>query len=353
MKEWEKNLRKITPYIPGEQSKNSNIIKLNANENPYPPSLMVLETLRNFDSSSLRLYPSSTAYELKEELAKYHKINSDMVFLGNGSDEVIALSFMAFFNSQKPIVFPDITYSFYPVWCSLYNIPYKTIPLDEDFKINPKDYAIENGGVIIPNPNAPTGIGEGKEFIENILQNNQDVIVIIDEAYVDFSEYSCIELLNKYENLIIIHTFSKSRSLAGARIGAAFGNSKLISVLESVKNSYNSYTIDTLALKMGVASIIDDDYFKSTIFKIKSTREKTIQELSFLGFKVYKSNANFILVTHSEYKAKDIFEYLKNKNIFVRYFDIPRIDNHIRITIGTDREMSTMIEEIKRFFSLS
>lgn len=346
---WKKNLRDIEPYVPGEQSENPNIIKLNANENPYPPSPKVMETLKNFDASNLRRYPSSSASRLKKALAKFHGLNENQVFVANGSDEVIALSFMSFFNSKKHILFPDITYSFYPVWCSLYKIPYETQAVDDEFNIKKEDYAKENGGIIIPNPNAPTGKGESREFIEYILENNQDVIVIIDEAYVDFAEFSSIELINKYDNLVVIQTFSKSRSLAGIRVGAAFGNPELISVLEAVKNSFNSYTIDSIALELAIASIEDKDYFELTNKKVKLTRERTAEALRNIGFKVYDSNTNFLFVDCKEYSAKEIMEYLKTKDIYIRYFNIPRIDNHLRITIGTDFEMAQMVEEIENF----
>lgn len=247
---WADKLRQVDPYVPGEQSKNKNIIKLNANENPYPPSPKVVEALKNFDADGLAKYPNSSAAPLVEALAKYYGVETNQIFTGNGSDDVIALSFMSFFNSEKPILFPDITYSFYPVWCRLFNIPYETPAIDENFKINPQDYYKENGGVILPNPNAPTGISEGKEFIKDILDHNRDCIVIIDEAYVDFGGYSCVELLKEYDNLLIVQTFSKSRSLAGMRIGVAIGSAELIGVLNAVKNCYNSYTMDSVAIAL-------------------------------------------------------------------------------------------------------
>ncbi|MGL4790558.1 MAG: pyridoxal phosphate-dependent aminotransferase, partial [Anaerotignaceae bacterium] len=249
--------------------------------------------------------------------------------------------------SDKPILFPDITYSFYPVWCDLFKVPYKTKAVDENFKINPKDYYEENGGVILPNPNAPTGIGEGRAFIEEILENNQDVIVIIDEAYVDFGGYSSVELLAKYENLIIVHTFSKSRSLAGLRIGVALGSKELIGLLNSVKNSYNSYTLDSIAIVAGEASVKDDEYFKATLSKVINTREYFSEELRKLGFKVSPSHSNFVFVTHETLVAKEIFEKLKEQNIFIRYFNLPRINNHLRITIGTDEQMQKILEFFK------
>ncbi len=346
-KPWADKLRKIQPYVAGEQSKNPNIIKLNANENPYPPSPKVKEVLSNFNTDNLKKYPASDALELKTALAKAYNLNENQIFMGNGSDDVLALCFQAFFCSDKPILFPDLTYSFYPVWCSLFKTPYKNIPLDENFRINPDDYKEENGGVILPNPNAPTGIYENLDFIEKILNNNTDCIVIIDEAYIDFGGESTISLLDKYENLVVVQTMSKSRSLAGLRVGYAFASAELISVLEAVKNSYNSYTMDSIAISAAAASLADDEYFKDTCNKIINTRQKTIQSLEKLGFDVVPSMANFILATHKSVKAVDIFEKLKAQNIFVRYFKIPRIDNYLRITIGTDDEMDKLFYALK------
>lgn len=346
-KPWSDKLRKIQPYVAGEQSKNPNIIKLNANENPYPPSPKVKEVLSNFNTDNLKKYPASDALELKTALAKAYNLNENQIFMGNGSDDVLALCFQAFFCSDKPILFPDLTYSFYPVWCSLFKTPYKNIPLDENFRINPDDYKEENGGVILPNPNAPTGIYENLDFIEKILNNNTDCIVIIDEAYIDFGGESAISLLDKYENLVIVQTMSKSRSLAGLRVGYAFASAELISVLEAVKNSYNSYTMDSIAISAAAAALADNEYFKDTCNKIINTRQKTIQALEKLGFDVVPSMANFVLATHKSAKAVDIFEKLKAQNIFVRYFKIPRIDNYLRITIGTDDEMDKLFYALK------
>ncbi len=346
-KPWSDKLRKIQPYVAGEQSKNPNIIKLNANENPYPPSPKVKEVLSNFNTDNLKKYPASDALELKNALAKAYNLNENQIFMGNGSDDVLALCFQAFFCSDKPILFPDLTYSFYPVWCSLFKTPYKNIPLDENFRINPDDYKEENGGVILPNPNAPTGIYENLDFIKKILNNNTDCIVIIDEAYIDFGGESAISLLDKYENLVVVQTMSKSRSLAGLRVGYAFASAELISVLEAVKNSYNSYTMDSIAISAAAASLADNDYFKDTCNKIINTRQKTIQALEKLDFDVVPSMANFVLATHKSVKAVDIFEKLKAQNIFVRYFKIPRIDNYLRITIGTDDEMDKLFYALK------
>ena len=350
-KPWFKNLRQIEPYVPGEQSKNENIIKLNANENPYPPSPQVMQALREIRPENLSLYPNSNAQKLVDAISQYHGVKSSQVFVGNGSDDVIALSFMAFFNSDKPILFPDITYSFYPVWCRLFNIPYETPKVDDNFKIIPSDYYKPNGGVIFPNPNAPTGIGEGKEFIKDILNHNPDSIVIVDEAYVDFGCYSSIELLKEYDNLLVVQTFSKSRSMAGMRIGAAIGNEELIGVLNAVKNSYNSYTLDSVAIECGSAAVNDDEYFKSTLLKISSTRDRVSDIFKKIGFTVYPSQSNFIFVTKNDISAKALFEYLKSKNIFIRYFNLPRIDNHLRITIGTDEQMDTLIKETKNYLN--
>ena len=344
-------LRKITPYVPGEQSKEKDIVKLNANENPYSPSPKAIEALKGFNADSLRFYPNANATILKEAIAKYYGVKVENVFLGNGSDDVLALCFQAFFTSDKPIVYPDITYSFYPVWCDLFNTPYKTYPLDENFRINVEDYKEENGGVIIPNPNAPTSICEGSEFVEKLLSYNEDSVVIIDEAYVDFGGFSSIPLIEKYENLVVTGTFSKSRSLAGMRIGFAIGSAELIGVLEAVKNSYNSYTVDSLSIATGVASIEDDEYFKSTIDKVIKTRARVTDELRALGFEVLDSSSNFIMATHENLDMKDMFEYLKTKKVFIRYFNLPRINRYVRITIGTDEEMDIFLSRVKEYLN--
>lgn len=348
---WKENLRKITPYVPGEQSKNKNIVKLNANENPYPPSPKAIEALKSFNSDRLRYYPNANSTELKEALAEYYNVDIENIFVGNGSDDVLAIAFQSFFNSDKPIVYPDLTYSFYPVWCDLFGIPYKTYPVDDNFRIIPEDYKEANGGVVIPNPNAPTSIGEGLDFVEKIMQYNPDSVVIIDEAYVDFGGTSSVELTNKYKNLLITGTFSKSRSLAGLRIGFAVGSKELISVMEAVKNSYNSYTVDSVSIAMGTASVRDDEYFKATCKRIIDTRERFTKEMKELGFKVLDSSTNFIFATHSDLSMKDMFEYLKTKNVFIRYFSLPRIDNYTRITIGTDEEMDILLKEIKEYIN--
>lgn len=348
-REWTKNLRNIEPYVPGEQSKDKDIVKINANENPYPPSPKAIEALKSFDTNKLRFYPSANSTKLKEAIAKYYKVDVSNVFVGNGSDDVLAVAFQSFFNSEKPIVYPDLTYSFYPVWCSLFGIKYKNYSVGDDFRINPEDYKEKNGGVVIPNPNAPTSLGEGLDFVEKILNYNQDSVVIIDEAYVDFGGTSSIPLIDKYENLLVTGTFSKSRSLAGLRIGFAIGSKALIDVMEAVKNSYNSYTVDSLSIEMGAASIEDDEYFKSTCKKVIKTRERVTLELEKLGFDVLDSQTNFIFATHNKHNMKSLFEYLKTQKVFIRYFSLPRIENYVRITIGTNEEMDIFLKKTKEF----
>lgn len=349
---WTKNFRNIDPYVPGEQSKDKNIIKLNANENPYPPSPMVKKAIEAFDASALRLYPDANASDLKQALAEYYHVERENIFLGNGSDDVIAIAFQSFFNSNLPIVYPDLTYSFYPVWCSLFNIKYKTYPVDNNFRIHAEDYKEPNGGVVIPNPNAPTSIGENLDFVEKIMDYNKDSVVIIDEAYVDFGGVSAIPLINKYENLLVTGTFSKSRSLAGMRIGFAVGSKELIAVMEAIKNSYNSYTVDSLSIAAGTASVLDDEYFKDTCNKIIKTRDFVTSEMRAMGFNVLESSTNFIFATKDNESMKDLFEYLKTKKIYIRYFSIPRIENYIRITIGTDAEMNVFIKELKEYLKV-
>ena len=348
---WKKNLRDIEPYVPGEQSKDRDIVKINANENPYPPSPKAVEALKNFDTDRLRFYPQANATALKQAIADFYEVKAENVFVGNGSDDVLALAFQAFFNGDKPIAYPDITYSFYPVWCRLLGIEYVNYPLDDNFRINIEDYKAENGGVVIPNPNAPTSIGEGREFVERLMEYNQDSVVIIDEAYCDFGGVSSVPLIEKYENLLITGTFSKSRSLAGMRIGFAIGSKTLIDTLEAVKNSYNSYTVDALSIAMGIEAMKDVEYFNETISKIIETRTRVTEELRLLGFDVLDSQTNFIMATHEGYDMKEMFEYLKENKIFIRYFNQPRINKYVRITIGTDEEMDKFLQGVKDFIN--
>lgn len=342
-------LRRIDPYVPGEQPQSNDIIKLNANENPYPPAPGVQQALRSFDASRLALYPDANGKALKTALANRFGLKPSQVFLGNGSDDVLALAFQSFFCSGEPILYPDITYSFYPVWCDLFRIPYETVPLDENFCVRVRDYDKPNGGIVLPNPNAPTGRGVSLDFLEDLLQHNADCVVIIDEAYVDFGAQSAVPLIEKYENLLVVQTMSKSRSLAGLRIGYALGSETLIATLEAVKNSYNSYTMDAVALAAGEAAVKDEAYFQDTCRKVIATRERAAEELRKLGFTVSPSLTNFLFVTHPKKEAPVIFEYLRQKNIFIRYFKLPRIDNYLRITVGTDAQMDRMIEELRAF----
>ncbi len=346
---WEENVRKVVPYVPGEQPNRPDMIKLNTNECPYPPAPEVEQVLREFDYQKLRLYPDTQATALVEALAGYYGVKKEQIFVGVGSDDVLAMAFLTFFNGDKPILFPDITYSFYDVWAKLHRIPYKTIPLREDFRIAAEDYLTENGGVVFPNPNAPTGVEESLETVEAIIKANQDVVVIVDEAYVDFGGKSALPLLEKYENLLIVQTFSKSRAMAGSRIGFAFGNEKLISYLNAAKFSFNSYTMDSVTIQLGAAAVKNDAYFKETVAKVIKTREWTKKELHRLGFMFEDSKSNFIFAAHKEKKAEDIFLYLRERDIFVRYFKKPRIDNYLRISIGTDKEMETLIRTLEDY----
>ena len=348
---YEQNVRRVVPYTPGEQPKSKNIIKLNTNENPYPPCPGVERILQELDSDKLRLYPDPAATELVEAIAGYHGVNPDQVFVGVGSDDVLAMAFLTFFNGEKPILFPDITYSFYDVWADLFRIPYRTCPLSEDFQILTKDYEGENGGIIFPNPNAPTGVLQPLSMIEEILKNNPDVAVMVDEAYIDFGGESSLPLLSKYDNLLVIRTFSKSRSLAGLRIGYAVGSAKMIGFLNDVKFSFNSYTMNLPTIRMGAESVKDDAYFMAMRDKVIATREHSKEALKALGFHFQDSMANFIFAEHESVGAEKIFAALKEQGIYVRYFKKPRIDNYLRITIGTDEQMETLfkaLEEIIR-----
>lgn len=351
MSELNINFRDIEPYVPGEQPQYPDKIKLNTNENPYPPSPQVKKVLDSFNTDDLKLYPDPNASELVEAIADYYAVDKKNVFVGVGSDDVLAMCFMAFFNSGRPIIFPDITYSFYPVWANLFGVKYEIKPLDDNFQIVKEDYFCENGGVIFPNPNAPTGVELSLDVIEEIVRYNSDRVVIVDEAYVDFGSKSALPLIQKYKNLVVVQTFSKSRSLAGLRIGFAIANEELISVLNAVKNSYNSYTMNSLTIKAGAAAIADDSYFKQTTDKIVATRENAKNQLSKLGFEFNDSKSNFIFARHKSVKAVDIFNALREKHIFVRYFNQPRIDNYLRITVGTDEEMQVLINFLTDYLS--
>lgn len=343
MENWESYVRKVVPYVPGEQPREERMIKLNTNENPYPPAPGVLRVLRDFDADALRLYPEPTCKGLVDAIAEHFGLTPGQIFVGVGSDDVLAMIFMTFFNSKKPLLFPDITYSFYDVWADMLRIPYETKALDENFFIRKEDYYGENGGVIFPNPNAPTGVLMGLSEIEDIIVHNRDVIVVVDEAYIDFGGESALSFIGKYDNLLVVQTFSKSRSMAGMRIGYAMGNTKLIQYINDVKYSFNSYTMNQTALALGVAAVRDNAYFEETRGKIIAAREWTKQELRKLGFSFGDSMGNFIFATHASVPAKEIFEALRKENIFVRYFAKERIDNYLRISIGTQEEMEILI----------
>lgn len=345
----ENNIRMVTPYTPGEQPKAKDVIKLNTNENPYPPSPRAAEALAAFDADDLRLYPDPAASELVDAIADTYDVKNSEVFVGVGSDDVLAMCFLTFFNSAKPVLFPDITYSFYDVWADMLRIPYETVPLDETFQIVPSDYRRPNGGIVFPNPNAPTGRLLPLRSIEEIIEANPDSIVIVDEAYIDFGGVSVLPLIHRYDNVVVTQTCSKSRSLAGLRIGYAFGPEKLIKYLNDVKYSFNSYTISRPAIAAGAAAIRDTSYFRECSAKIISTREHAARKLRELGFHIDDSASNFLFATHKTVSAKELFEYLKTRNIYVRYFAKPRIDNYLRITVGTDAQMDALTETLREY----
>lgn len=350
MEAFEKNIRRVEPYVPGEQPRQK-VVKLNTNENPYPPAPGVERALRELDTADFRLYPDPACSVLVDAIADFYKVGKDQVFVGVGSDDVLSLCFLTFFNSDKPVFFPDITYSFYKVWTELYRIPYECKKVDEDFRIVKEDYYGANGGVIFPNPNAPTAIYENLEFVEDILRHNRDVIVIVDEAYIDYAGPSAIELVDQYDNLIVTQTFSKSRSMAGMRIGYAIASPKLIRYLNDVKYSFNSYTLNRASLVCGAESVKDREYFEKTVAEIVGTRERTKERLAKMGFSFTDSSANFLFVTHPEYDAGDMFRALKEAGIYVRWWDSDRIRQYMRITVGTEEEMETLFAFLEQYMS--
>ena len=344
---WSDVVHKLTPYVPGEQPKLNNLVKLNTNENPYGPSPKVIEALKLEAADSLRLYPDPNSDKLKAAIAENFGLQSNQVFVGNGSDEVLAHVFQALLKHDKPLLFPDITYSFYPVYCGLYGIQYETIALDKQFKIDIHDYARPNGGIIFPNPNAPTGIPLALMEIEQLLRQNTHSVVVIDEAYVDFGTESAVKLINTYPNLLVTHTLSKARSLAGLRVGYALGNQDLIQALTRVKDSFNSYPIDRFAEAGAVAAIQDNAYFAETCAKVVSTRDQLIQELNTLDFVSLPSGANFIFTRHKTLDGAVLAAKLREHHIIVRHFKKPaRVSPYIRITIGTDAQSSSLIKAL-------
>ena len=358
---WEDKIRKVEPYVAGEQPKEKNIIKLNTNECPYPPAPGVQAAVEQLarDSSALRLYPDMDATPLVEALAAQYHVDPDQIFVGVGSDDVLALCFLTFFSAateEAPILFPDITSSFYDVWADLYRIPYRTIPLGDDFSIDPKDYipagsGASNSGVIFPNPNAPTGLELPSAEVERIIAGNPDSIVIVDEAYIDFGGQTALPLLDIYDNLLVVQTFSKSRAMAGARVGFAVGSKKLIKYLKDVQFSFNSYTMNLPSIRIGTAAALDTAWFEETTKKIADTRERFKAEIRALGFEFPDSRSNFVFARHPSFAGADLQKALRARGIIVRHFAKPRISDYLRITIGTDEQMDAVVKALKEILS--
>ena len=332
---WSPVVHQLSPYVPGEQPKIDNLVKLNTNENPYGPSPKVIEAIEAELGDGLRLYPDPSSVMLRQAAADYYGLELGQVFVGNGSDEVLAHLFQGLLKHEQPLLFPDITYSFYPVYCGLYGIDYKMIPLADDFSIQLDDYRQPNGGIIFPNPNAPTGVLLSLSEIEQLLKSNTDSVLVVDEAYIDFGGESAVGLVNQYPNLLVTQTLSKSRSLAGLRIGLAFGHRDLIEALERVKDSFNSYPMDRLAIVAGTAAFEDNEHFEKTRQAVISERERVSDELKKLGFEMPPSSANFVFAKHPEHDAGELAAALRGHGIIVRHFRSARIDQHLRITIGT------------------
>lgn len=351
MKNWEANVRKVVPYVPGEQPQERDMIKLNTNENPYPPSPKVYKAHENIAVDRFALYPDPSCGKLVRALENYYGLESGQVFVGVGSDDVLSLAFLTFFNSDKPILFPDVTYSFYPVWADVYRIPYECPPLDQEFCICPEDYKKENGGIVIANPNAPTSLALKRDEMEEIVAVNPDVMVIVDEAYIDFGGETVLPLLEKYDNLLVVRTYSKSRSLAGMRIGFAMGHPDAIRAMTNVKESINSYTMSMEAMETGAASLEDEDYFQETLAKVIATREWSKKELQKRGFTVLDSQTNFLFAKPAEREAQWLFEQLKKEKIFVRHFTGERIRDYLRISVGTDEQMKRLLKALDRILS--
>lgn len=344
---WSQLVSQLDPYTPGEQPRDQKYIKLNTNESPYPPAPAVGRTLKGFDFDGLRRYPDPQSTQLVDALAVYHGLQPGQVFIGNGSDEVLAHLFQAFFKKDEPILFPDISYSFYPVYCRLYQIDYRRPALNDDFTIDIGDYAAENGGIIIPNPNAPTGIALPPAALRQLLADNPESVVVIDEAYVDFGAESAVPLIDEFANLLVVRTYSKSRNLAGLRLGYALGHADLIEGLQRVKNSFNSYPIDSLAAAGGLAALGDEEYFQDCNRRIVASRERLKTQLEELGFEIFPSLANFVFVRHAGAAAEQLYLELKAAGILVRYFNSPRIDDCLRISIGSDDECDALLAALR------
>lgn len=348
-----KGLREIEPYVAGNQPSGENLIKLNTNENAYGPSPKVAEVFSQFDVHQLRKYSTLDQKSLRIALAKQHGLDPDQIIVGNGSDDILSMAFLAFFNSDDPVLFPDLTYGFYKVWANLYHVNYHEIPLNEQFEIDSSAYIADNGGIIITNPNAPTGIYKSLDELEKIIRANQDVVVIIDEAYINFGGQTALPLLKKYENVFITRTFSKDASLAGLRVGYGMGSPKLMAVINAVKNSVNPYNVDLIAEKLALAAVESWDYYEDTCQKIMVTRDWFAKELRFLDFKILESKTNFVLAECPDNGATLLFDYLQAKNIYVRYFPkVERIKNHLRISIGRQDEMEEVLKAIKEFLAV-
>ncbi len=343
---WSPFVNDLVPYVPGEQPKLSKLIKLNTNENPYGPSPRAIAAMQAEVNDSLRLYPDPNGERLKRAVAEYYDVKPEQVFVGNGSDEVLAHAFHGLFQHGKPLLFPDVTYSFYPVYCGLYGIEFEAIALDERFQLNVDDYARPNGGIIFPNPNAPTGCLLGLDAIERLLQANPDSVVLVDEAYIDFGGVSAIALVDRYPNLLVSQTLSKSRSLAGLRVGLAVGHPDLIEALERIKNSFNSYPLDRIAIAGAAAAFEDREYFQRTCERVVSSRESVVASMQALGFQVLPSAANFIFTRHPQHDAGELAGQLRNEGIIVRHFKVPRIDQFLRITIGAPEQNQALLDAL-------
>lgn len=346
-KYWSAHVHDLHPYVPGEQPQHQRLVKLNTNENPYPPSPAVVEAILSVlgeDGAVLRLYPDPESVGLRDVIAEHFNLKSEQVFVGNGSDEVLAHAFDAFFRNDKPLFFPDISYSFYPVYCGLYGIPFESIALDENLQLRAADYRKDCGGVIFPNPNAPTGSAISLAAVEDILQSNAEQVVIVDEAYVDFGADSAVALIDRYPNLLVVQTTSKSRSMAGSRVGYALGQAHLIEGLVRVKDSFNSYPLDKLAQVAARASFLDDAYFRACCARVVNEREALCAGLDRLGFMTLPSSANFVFTRHLSVTAKSLMAGLREQGVIVRHFDKPRISEYLRITVGTAEQNAILLE---------
>lgn len=339
---WSHHVGGLTPYVPGEQPRTERLVKLNTNENPYPPSPRVIAAINAEAGERLRLYPDPQSTQLKQAISLYHDVAPNEVFVGNGSDEVLAHAFHAFFMRDRPVLMPTVSYAFYQVYCRLYGIDAVLVPLDEDMRVNPDQYGGPCGGVVIANPNAPTGIAMPLDQVERILRAQADCVVLVDEAYVDFGGQSCVPLVRAYPNLLVVQTFSKSRALVGLRVGFAIGQSHLIEGLERIKDSFNSYPLGSVAIAGAVAALADDEYFQAMRAKVIASRQNLARRLQALGFDVLPSAANFLFVRHPTHRAGNLVQALRERAILVRHFKSPGIDNHMRISIGTDEECAQL-----------